>query len=264
MDQPHLCWFGLTSKYTKHTLLICLWPLKLWRLLSILSFFLQKQQPCFFSTFQNLKYVKWTLSHAFLGLEAWAVCRVWQHGWVFVYELSGCGLESSCSDLNFRHRACLEQGFASHAGNYRVLIHSEKRTCHDKNIQRWSSCFFSKCAEFDEDWKYTIEISETTFGFWVNGVWTCCGNFSQSCREYMWSAANVLVKSPKSSYVNKTDVFSPNLSQSNQKLRWKCCRADFSNIWDPWTRWVSKGVLKQEPSGIQVTTFLEGNNFRNF
>ena len=182
----------------------------------------------------------------------------------FVYELSGCGLESSCSDLNFRHRECLEQGFASHAGNYRVLIHSEKRTCHDKNIQIWSSSFFSKSAEFNEDRKYTIEISETTFGFWVNGVWTCCRNFSQLCQEYMWSAANVLVKIPKSSYVNKKDVFSSNLSQFNRKLRWKCCRADFSSIWDPWTRSVSKGVLKQEPSGIQVTTFLEGNNFRNF
>ena len=28
----------------------------------------------------------------------------------FVYELSGCGFESSCSHLNFRFRACFEQG----------------------------------------------------------------------------------------------------------------------------------------------------------
>ena len=27
---------------------------------------------------------------------------VWLNGWVFVYELSGCGFESSCSHLNFR------------------------------------------------------------------------------------------------------------------------------------------------------------------
>ena len=26
------------------------------------------------------------------------------------YELSGCGFESSCSHLNFRFRACFEQG----------------------------------------------------------------------------------------------------------------------------------------------------------
>ena len=29
---------------------------------------------------------------------------------VFVYELSGRGFESSCSHLNFRIRACFEQG----------------------------------------------------------------------------------------------------------------------------------------------------------
>ena len=29
---------------------------------------------------------------------------------VFVYELSGCGFESRCSRLNFRFRACFEQG----------------------------------------------------------------------------------------------------------------------------------------------------------
>ena len=28
----------------------------------------------------------------------------------FVYELSGCGLESSCCHLNFKFRACFGQG----------------------------------------------------------------------------------------------------------------------------------------------------------
>ena len=60
---------------------------------------------------------------------------VWLNGWVFVYELSGCGFESSCSHLNFRFRACFEQGVPWHSGNYRVWIHSETRTWHDKNIQ---------------------------------------------------------------------------------------------------------------------------------
>ena len=46
------------------------------------------------------------------------VWPVWLNGWVFVYELSGCGLESSCSHLNFRFRACLEQGIPCHSDNY--------------------------------------------------------------------------------------------------------------------------------------------------
>ena len=35
---------------------------------------------------------------------------VWLNGWVFVYELSGCGFESRCSHLIFRYGACFEQG----------------------------------------------------------------------------------------------------------------------------------------------------------
>ena len=60
---------------------------------------------------------------------------VWLNGWVFVYELNGCGFESSCSHLNFRFRACFEQEVPWHSGNYRVWIHSETRTWHDENIQ---------------------------------------------------------------------------------------------------------------------------------
>ena len=60
---------------------------------------------------------------------------VWLNGWVFVYELSGCGFESSCSHLNTRSRTCFEQGVPWHSGNCRVWIHSEMRTWHDKNIQ---------------------------------------------------------------------------------------------------------------------------------
>ena len=60
---------------------------------------------------------------------------VWLNGWVFVYELSGCGFESSCSHLNFRFCACFEQGVSWHSGNYRVWIHSQRRAWHDKNMQ---------------------------------------------------------------------------------------------------------------------------------
>ena len=59
----------------------------------------------------------------------------WLNGWVFVYELCGCGYESRCSHLNFRHRACFEQGVPRHSGNSRMWIYSETCTWHDKNIQ---------------------------------------------------------------------------------------------------------------------------------
>ena len=37
--------------------------------------------------------------------------------------------------LKLQISACFEQGVPSHSGNYRVWIHSETRTWHDKNIQ---------------------------------------------------------------------------------------------------------------------------------
>ena len=63
------------------------------------------------------------------------VWSVWLNGWVFVYELSVSGFESSCSHLNFRFRACFEQGVPWHSDIYRVWIHSETRTWHGKHIQ---------------------------------------------------------------------------------------------------------------------------------
>ena len=44
-------------------------------------------------------------------------------------------VECRCSHLNFRFRACFEQGVLWHSGNCRVRIYSEMRMWHDKNIQ---------------------------------------------------------------------------------------------------------------------------------
>ena len=50
-------------------------------------------------------------------------------------KLSGSEFKSSCSHLNFRFRTCFEQGVPWHSGNYKVWIHSEMCTWHNKNIQ---------------------------------------------------------------------------------------------------------------------------------
>ena len=51
------------------------------------------------------------------------------------YELSGCGLKSHCSHLNFKYRAFFEQGVPWSSGNSKVWIYSETCTWHDKNVQ---------------------------------------------------------------------------------------------------------------------------------
>ena len=82
---------------------------------------------------------------------------------MFVYELRGCEFESRCSHLTFRYPASFEQGSSWHLGNYRVWIHSEVRTWHDKNIQTgpWVK---SPCNKADENFNeyyylvYTVMI----------------------------------------------------------------------------------------------------------
>ena len=60
---------------------------------------------------------------------------VWLNGLVFVYKLSGCGIEAVCSHLVFRYCSCFEQGAPSHSSNYRVWVHSERSTWHHKSMQ---------------------------------------------------------------------------------------------------------------------------------
>ena len=57
---------------------------------------------------------------------------------------SGCRFESHCSHLNFRYRPCFEQGVSWHSGNYRVWIHSDTSTWHDKHIQSYYYLQFIK------------------------------------------------------------------------------------------------------------------------
>ena len=60
---------------------------------------------------------------------------VWPNGWEFVWELSGSRYYSSCSHITLRFGACFEQEVPWHSDNYRVCIHSETCTWHDKNVQ---------------------------------------------------------------------------------------------------------------------------------
>ena len=57
---------------------------------------------------------------------------------MFIYKPRGCGF----NHINYRFCACSEEEVPWHSGNYRVWIHSETRTWHDKNIQSVRSCVF--------------------------------------------------------------------------------------------------------------------------
>ena len=82
--------------------------------------------PCTFSLFLCL----FVLLCFFKTLDSMTA-----NGRVFICKLSGSGFDSSCSHLKFRFRTSFKKGVPWHSSSYRVWIHSDTRTWHDKNIQ---------------------------------------------------------------------------------------------------------------------------------
>ena len=123
--------------------------------------------------------------------------------------------------------------------------------------------FFQNAQNFVQILKNAIKFWEYIFCFSHNSVSTCCGNFSYLWRKYMWSAVNVLPNSPKIWHITKRGVFQLNFSWIYRKLGSECYIVSFSSVWYPWTRSFWKAVEKEELSGIEVTTFLWVNKFRN-
>ena len=64
-------------------------------------------------------------------------------------------------------------------------------------------------------------------------------------REYLSSGVNVLSNSKKISYVTKEDIFQLNLTRIGGKIGKEWCRANFSSVSNPLTRWLMNVLLKQ-------------------
>ena len=59
---------------------------------------------------------------------------------------------------------------------------------------------------------------EKVFCFKDNGVWTCCVKISILRQEYVYTAVNMLTKSPNILDLTKADFFQLNLSQIHGKI----------------------------------------------
>ena len=81
------------------------------------------------------------------------------------------------------------------------------RSIISKIFQLWSSSFFWKCSKFYADSENVKKHWEEVFGFKDNGIWMWWGNSSLLWSEFMWSAINVLPKSPEISDLTGGDVF---------------------------------------------------------
>ena len=119
----------------------------------------------------------------------------WLIVWVFVYELSGCGCESSCSHLNFRFHACFEQGVPCHSGNYRVWIHTSVFQDLTQEIYKQEKT----CLGFKWKPSLVINLAKHLFNFrnlktlrkWLifqkiwRAVWGCC-SFWEKKNKICW------------------------------------------------------------------------------
>ena len=123
------------------------------------------------STLYSCLNVKELLAQSRREIWSFSGCNwsVWLNSWLFVYELGGSGFESSCSHLSFRYGACFKQGVPWHSGNYRVWIHSEKRTRHTRTYSQMhrtdkysghSSIIWPVCLNV---WVFVYELNGSGF-----------------------------------------------------------------------------------------------------
>ena len=103
---------------------------------------------------------------------------------------------------------------------------------------------FSKCWKYYVNFKNKIKFEGNVDGFKENCPWICCGSFCQLLQEHMWSLVKLLKRGPSISDPTKRHDTPLNIFDINERLVWKCCRADFSSVLDPLTRWFPKDVLK--------------------
>ena len=59
------------------------------------------------------------------------------------------------------------------------------------------------------------------------------------------------------------DVFQVRVSQSDEKIWWKCSHASFTRVWDPLTCWLSRGVRNSVFLESKLTKSFTACNFRN-
>ena len=131
-----------------------------------------------------------------------------------------------------------------------------------EKLKLWRWYFVSKSSKLYVDFKIAIKLVQNAYRFEDNCVWACCGNLCQLWQEYMWSLVNVLKNGPNILDTTKRWC-ATQFVWSEWNISTKVPPWNFISVLDPLTRWFPEGVLKQELSGIHITTFFGNHNFGN-
>ena len=117
---------------------------------------------------------------------------------MFVYKLSGSGFESSCSYLNFRFRACFEQGIPWKSSNYTECGFTLKFIC-DKTrtyseiyrTDKYSEHSSITWSVLPNGWVFVYKLSGSGFkSSWIDLNFNFCACFQQ---EVPWHSSNYRV-----------------------------------------------------------------------
>ena len=135
--------------------------------------------------------------------------------------------------------------------------------CNFRNTQAMRVMSSYKILIIDLDFRNGAKNSEKFSCFLDNWIWTGCGKFSPLRREYLSLTANVLTNSFKIWDITKRDIFQLNFPHIDEKIRWKCCHADFNSLSDPLACWLGNGVLKRGFLDIHLNTYLAVCNSQN-
>ena len=125
------------------------------------------------------------------------------------------------------------------------------------------SYFFSKSCKFHAHFRNAIKNPERVFRFLDNSIWSCCGKLCIFRQEYLSSGVNVLANSLQIYDHSKAVFFQLTLPGTHGEKGWKWCLPTFSGVWNPLTRWLPNGLLKQDLLDVLVATSFRNNNFGN-
>ena len=89
------------------------------------------------------------------------------------------------------------------------------------------------------------------------------GKFSKSWTKYLPSAVNVLILTPKISPNTRGDILQINFLENDEKTSQKRSHGDFAIIWDDFTCWLSKRVLKRRFSESGLSKIFKVSIFAN-
>ena len=140
-----------------------------------------------------------------------------RNGWTFIYEISGCGIDSCCSYLNFQYHTCFKEGAPWHADNCRVYIYSKTWMWHDKKNSQLKNFlpFYTVLLIYSK-----VKASQILHGGttpvapsknWIKAIYSS-DQKNISCFSYLFGSK----KSQEKSYL--PNCFTINISQLTEEI----------------------------------------------